>query len=111
MGIVGQDGLFTGSDDRKWEGEYVVLRLIERAGENVLATQRAKASGPGDILYTLEMFRQQFATCVGLAPDTAMSRADAVVLLKYLERDKKAVIVDQDVCGSVLVTDQAAYPY
>ncbi|KAF9053885.1 hypothetical protein BDZ89DRAFT_1098331 [Hymenopellis radicata] len=76
MGIVGQDGLFSSSDNRKWEGEYVVLRLIERAGEN-------------------------FATCVGLASNTAMSRADAIVVLKYLERDKKAVFVDKEVRGTV----------
>lgn len=99
MGIVGQDGIFSTSDSRKWEGEYVVLALLERAAESVSLTQKSKASGPGDALYTIDTFRQEFSTCVGLAPGDILSRSDADVLLRYLERDKQSVVSEKEVCS------------
>lgn len=97
---MGQDGIFSTGDDtarNKWQGDYVVLQLLERAADNVVAAYESKASGPGDALYTVDMFREEFASCLGLPDNASMSRLDADVLLKYLERDRNNVVCEKEV--------------
>ncbi|TFY70266.1 hypothetical protein EVG20_g2735 [Dentipellis fragilis] len=70
--------------------------LVERAAEAVVARQRSRAgAGRAEALYSFEGFRKAFAgsAVVGVV----LSDADLKVLIRYLERDKKAVVVDKDV--------------
>ncbi|SJL00495.1 uncharacterized protein ARMOST_03808 [Armillaria ostoyae] len=96
LGQIGVDGLFaSNAGDLKWHGEYVVLSLLERAAEKVLAEQKAKAGGPSDGIYSVEGFRRDFAACINEAH--VMSERDAKVLIKFLERDKNIITVDKEV--------------
>ncbi|KAG5635861.1 hypothetical protein H0H81_009844 [Sphagnurus paluster] len=109
MGVVGEEGVLgSGSGSGKgttWWGEYVFVGLLERAGEEVLALQAARVGGAGERLYSLDGFRQEFGTVLGV--DGAMSEGDAAVLLKFLERDKGAVIFNKDVV-KFIVDDPSA---
>ncbi|KIY72107.1 hypothetical protein CYLTODRAFT_344696 [Cylindrobasidium torrendii FP15055 ss-10] len=100
MNIVGQDGIFGGGDassSTKWHGDYAVIHLIERAAEKVIEAQEDKSTGPADALYTLDSFRKEFASSVGLTDGTPMSLRDADVLLKFMERDKQVVVRQKNV--------------
>ncbi|KAG5647289.1 hypothetical protein DXG03_000826 [Asterophora parasitica] len=101
MGVVGEEGVFRsgsgsrGGKDTAWWGEYVFVSLVERAGEAVLERQAGKVGGvgAGERLYSREGFRREF----GGEDGTVMSEGDAAVLLRFLERDKKAVLYDKEV--------------
>lgn len=82
-----------------WFGDYVAIGLVEKASQSVLDKQRQKAFGLSDTLYSLDGFRREFALCIPRrggktngVENVIMSELDAQVLLKYLERDKEAVI-------------------
>ncbi|KAA1469435.1 hypothetical protein DENSPDRAFT_835058 [Dentipellis sp. KUC8613] len=97
-GIVGADDGGHESDAQRWRrvrGEYVVVGLVERAAEAVVARQRSRAgAGRAEALYSFEGFREAFA---GVVVGGVLSDADLKVLVRYLERDKKVVVVDKDV--------------
>ena len=102
LGVVGDDGILTAvtsSDhiprDMTWSGEYVVVPLVEHAAEEVLAKQGKKPNGPADRLYSLDDFRKEFGTV--LATGTPLGETDALVLLRFLQRDKKVLLFDQEV--------------
>ncbi|KAG7453124.1 uncharacterized protein BT62DRAFT_880377 [Guyanagaster necrorhizus] len=96
LGQIGADSLFaSNSADLKWHGEYVILSLLETAAEKILAEQKTKVGGPGDMLYSIEGFRKDFAACIG--ETCIMSETDANVLIKFLERDKNIITVDKQV--------------
>ncbi|KAI0797955.1 hypothetical protein C8Q75DRAFT_740149 [Abortiporus biennis] len=83
------------SDTERWrkvKGDYVVLSLLEKAADAVLQRQQSKAGlSLADSLYKFDGFKTEFA---GIAlPGVTLSDTDMRVLLKHLERDKKAVIV------------------
>lgn len=81
--------------DTTWWGDYVVISLVDAAASTVLTKQLHKAGGPGDALYSFEGFKKEFASV--LSPNTGVvSDPDARILLRFLERDRRVVIVDSD---------------
>jgi charged multivesicular body protein 7 len=107
LGVVGEEGFLSTARDSKdttWWGDYVVISLVEAAANAVLVIQSDKAGEPGDALYTFEGFKKEFATaCLpgpGVLPD-----GDAKILLRFLERDRRAVIIDRDVCFSIIPSE------
>ena len=105
MSIVGSDETYasTGEAERwkKIKGDYVILALLERAADAVLSKQEAKAGiDLAGSLYNFESFKSAFA---GILPDVTLSDLDLKVLLKFLVRDKRAVVrqgeVSQHTCG------------
>jgi len=100
IGVVGEEGLLGGGSSRShkdttWWGEYVFISLLERAADKVLERQAGKIRGVGDRLYSFDGFRQEFGSVLGA--EDALTEGDATVLLKFLERDKKAVLYDKEV--------------
>jgi len=123
MGVVGEEGLlgsFTsggghgagagggGRSGREaqssypWAGDYVLVGLVERAADEVQEWQRGKMGGRADALYTFEEFRETFGGVVGSTnlgeENEPLRETDAKVLIKFLERDRGAVVVDKEVC-------------
>ncbi|KAG6329260.1 hypothetical protein ID866_9828 [Astraeus odoratus] len=78
---------------KRVEGDYVLLRLVERAAD-VVDDSRGGMS-LADSLHTIESFRREFGSRV--LPGVTLSETDTKVLLKYLERDRKILVCDQDV--------------
>ena len=104
LGIVGDEGLLGSSNsgshkDTGWWGDYVVVSLLERAADKVLQMQREKVGGASDKLYTFEGFRNVFGFV--LATETTLTEGDAKVLLKFLERDRNAIVFDGKVCSTM----------
>lgn len=94
-----------GGDAERWKkvkGDYVVLSLLEKAADIVLQRQQTKSGlSLADSLYNLESFKKEFAH--DSVDGVTLSDADMRALLKYLERDKKAVNIDQDVSLATLL--------
>lgn len=102
LGIVGDEGLLGssisgGSQDTGWWGDYVVVSLLEEAADEVLRVQQEKAGGASDRLYTFESFRKTFGSVL-TTTETALTEGDAKVVLKFLDRDRKAIVFDGKVC-------------
>lgn len=97
--IVGSDDtLGHASYNERWKkvkGDYVLLSVLERAADAVLQAQRNKAGiSLADSLYDFESFKKEFA---GRALDDAvLSDLDLKVLLRYLERDKRALVTQKE---------------
>ena len=85
---------------KRVEGEYVLLRLVERAADAVDASSGGLCLT--DRLYTVAAFRKAFGSKV--LPGVSLSEMDTRVLLRYLERDRRFLVQDKDVClfGSLL---------
>lgn len=125
-GVIGEDGMITsltqtlsgaltlggsrGESDRKhmaWYGEYVVVGLVEKAAGEVEKIQEGKeGEGVAGALYTLQGFRKTFGCVAGLGhnehqyefeEEEMLSEQDALVLLKFLQRERKVVLMDNDV--------------
>ncbi|KAJ3763887.1 Snf7-domain-containing protein [Lentinula raphanica] len=109
VGIVGEDSLatsvsntfsFRSKANTRWYGDYVLLHLVELAGDAILERQRTKSAGPADALYSFDLFRKTFSECVvgcGTEDLEVMTELDMKVILRYLERDKHAVVVEDGV--------------
>ena len=115
MGIVGDEGILgsltssTGSGsggggrggqerDMTWWGDYVILSLVEKAADEVVDKHERRGKGSkADDLYSFDEFRQTFGGVAGGKEDEMIREMDANVLLKYLERDRKIVVVDREV--------------
>ena len=99
LSIVGDDTSGHSSDSEQWrkvKGDYVVLSLLERAADAVMRKHHPKGGvSLADSLYNSESFYREFADKA--ISGVILSREDTKVLLKYLERNKKAVIVQKDV--------------
>jgi charged multivesicular body protein 7 len=108
VGIVGDEGILTSNSQTKetaWCGDHVFLPLIERAAEAVMSLQAMRATGPADALYTFEGFRRSFGSIFGEGESNQqMTGMDARVLVKYLERERRVLVVDEQVIISVLST-------
>ncbi|KAI9570451.1 Snf7-domain-containing protein [Boletus coccyginus] len=78
---------------KRVEGEYVLLRLVERAADVVEASSGGLCLA--DRLYTITTFRKAFGSKV--LPGVSLSETDTRVLLKYLERDRSVLVQDKDV--------------
>jgi charged multivesicular body protein 7 len=119
MGIVGDEGMLgsltgsTGSGggggggggrgglqgDTSWWGDYVILSLVEKAADKVVERHEARGKGTkADDLYAFDEFRRAFGGVAGGREDEMLRETDANVLLKYLERDRRTIVVDQEVC-------------
>ena len=95
LGIVDEDDpSSSGAASRDWWGEYVVLALVERAADAVISLQGDKPSGVADRLYTIEGFRKEFSPALG---QTLLGEVDTKVLLRFLERDRHVLFVDNEV--------------
>ncbi|KAJ3851621.1 Snf7-domain-containing protein [Lentinula lateritia] len=109
VGVVGEDSLAS-STNTQWYGDYVLLHLVERAGNEILESQRLKNTGLSDALYTFDLFREEFAECV-IGSDSkdkmTMSELDMKMILRYLERDKGVVVVDNGVVKFIEDDDEA----
>ena len=80
-------------------GQYVVLGLVERAAHAVVRIREAKRGiGAADGLFNFEGFRKEFGDKVNA--ENILSEGDVRVLVKFLERDRKVVIVDKEVRSS-----------
>ena len=99
--VFHEDGRST-NDTRSvtWSDEYVVLSLVETAADAVISRQRSNFRGPGDALYTIEGFRNEFALVLNSAE---LSKQDLDVLLKFLERDRRVLVFGHEVYSSVNV--------
>lgn len=87
------------SDAQRWKkvkGDYVVVGLLEQAAEAVLQHQES-GSSLADSLYDFDGFKREFGTCAfeGLE----LSNLDIKVLVKFLERDRQAIVVQRGVSG------------
>ena len=84
-----------GGDAERWKkvkGDYVVLSLLEKAADIVLQKQHAKSGvSLADTLYDFESFTKELSH--DSIDGVTLSDTDMKVILKYLERDKKAVII------------------
>ncbi|KAF7294787.1 hypothetical protein MIND_01016400 [Mycena indigotica] len=90
LGVVGEDSFVSGSSkDTSWWGEYVILSLVESAAEAVLEKQAESVGEPADSLYSQDGFKKNFVP--------ALSDTEVKILLKFLQRDRGAVVVDGDV--------------
>ncbi|EIW60360.1 uncharacterized protein TRAVEDRAFT_145680 [Trametes versicolor FP-101664 SS1] len=77
---------------KKAKGDYVAVKLLEQAAERILERQRQKSTGNfADALYNADSFREEFAGCA--FEHGSLSDLDVKVLLKFLERDKRAIVV------------------
>lgn len=108
LGVVGDEGILGGSSspsskDTGWWGDYVVVSLVESAADEVLERQERKVGGAADRLYTFDGFRKEFASVWGAG--TILTEGDAKVLLRFMERDRKVVVVDGEVKLSLLYSD------
>ncbi|KAF8212030.1 Snf7-domain-containing protein [Mycena galopus ATCC 62051] len=94
LGVVGEEGIINTSatNDTAWWGDYVVISLVEAAAHDVMVKQSVKGNGPGDALYNFESFKREFST-----DPHALTDGDAKILIKFLERDRRAVVVNKDV--------------
>ena len=101
LGIVDNHGAAFGDSGtaerwKKVRGDYVSVALLEGAAERILERQRQKSSGHvADQLYNLESFRDEFSSVA--FDDAPLSSLDLKVVLKFLERDKGAIIVRGEV--------------
>jgi charged multivesicular body protein 7 len=86
----------SGHKDTTWWGHYVVVPLVEKAAQDVLSKQEKRMAGMTDRLYSLDGFRNEFGSVLNI--DTPLSEKDALVLLKFLERDRGVLLFDQGVC-------------
>ncbi|KAJ6502356.1 hypothetical protein C8R45DRAFT_976362 [Mycena sanguinolenta] len=104
LGVVGEEGILpsTTAKDTTWWGDYVVISLVEVAASEVLTKQSLRSTGPADAVYTFESFKKEFSS-----NSQALTDADAKVLLRFLERDRRAVVVDKDVI-KFIDTDNAS---
>ena len=95
LSIVSSDESYGSSGDlerwKKIKGDYVILSLLERAADTVILKQAAKAGvNLADSLYSFESFKKAYASVA--LPDATLSDLDLKVLLRYLERDKRAIV-------------------
>ncbi|KAG5724008.1 hypothetical protein E4T56_gene11238 [Termitomyces sp. T112] len=101
MGVVGEEGFFGGGStsrsqkDTVWWGDYVFVPLVEKAADAILEHQATKVGGVGGRIYTTDMFRHEFGSVLGV--DVVLSDVDAMVLLKFLERDRSVLVFDKEV--------------
>ncbi|KZT26511.1 hypothetical protein NEOLEDRAFT_1177512 [Neolentinus lepideus HHB14362 ss-1] len=98
VGIVDGDQSRSESDAQKWrkvKGDYVVVDLVEKAAEAVIARQRCgEGISLADVLYSPGSFKARFKDVL---PDMPLSELDIKVLVRYLERDKRVLVMDKEV--------------
>ena len=107
VGLVGDEGLLNyGSHkyhhkDTSWWGDYVFIPLLEKAANAVVERHELTLASPADSLFTFESFRTKFAGVAGGEENLPLRETDAKVLIKFLERERGLIVVENDV-GSFL---------
>jgi charged multivesicular body protein 7 len=95
LGLVGEDGgSKIATETMAWSEEHVVLALVEKAADAIISRQKSHLRGPGDAVYSIDGFREEFAHVLG---DKELCEQDLRVLLRFLERDREVLVVDEDV--------------
>jgi charged multivesicular body protein 7 len=76
-----------------------VLTCLQRLADAIIAAQDEKSSLTlSDSLYTIESFKKYAESCSAtLNGRKNLSETDAKVLIKYLTRDRRVVVVQGDV--------------
>ena len=85
------------SEAERWnhiKGDYVLVGVVERAADAVLAQQRGRGASLADTLYSFDSFRATFAPSA--LPGVTLSDKDLRVLVKFLERDRRVVIAEKE---------------
>ncbi|EAU88757.2 hypothetical protein CC1G_01130 [Coprinopsis cinerea okayama7 len=101
-GIVGDEGIL-GSSMRErnrgtaWYGEYVLVPLVEKAGNAIIQMQEEAGAGPADALYSWSGFSKTFASAIEGGSQDQLHKDDVKVLLKFLERDRGVLVYDKNV--------------
>src|SRR5712671_950370 len=93
LNLIGSDDE---SETERWsriKGDYVLVGLVELAADTVLASQRVQSVSLADTLYTFDSFRATFAPSA--LPGVTLSDKDLCVLIKFLERDRRAVVTEK----------------
>ncbi|KAI0670392.1 Snf7-domain-containing protein [Trametes maxima] len=81
---------------KKVKGDYVAVALLEGAAERILERQRQRDTGNlADSLYSEASFREEFASYA--FENAPLSELDVKVLLRFLERDKRAIVIKGEV--------------
>ncbi|KIO28038.1 hypothetical protein M407DRAFT_72413 [Tulasnella calospora MUT 4182] len=106
--FVGDDGSSLTSEQRwaNYKGDYVVLSILKQAADAIIARQKSKPPGFTESLYTRQSFQAEFES-VALKGAT-LSQLDVDVVLKYLERDARVVIVEKNAVKFVEPADEEA---
>ena len=86
---------------KKIEGDYVMLGLVVQAADTLETLRDGAGISPADNLYTLEEFRGEFGANV--LPGVTLSETDTKVLIKYLERERRLVVLDEEVSVQSIV--------
>jgi charged multivesicular body protein 7 len=95
LNLIGPD---EEGDTERWshvKGDYVLVGAVERAADAVVALQHRRGVSLADTLYNFDSFRATFASSA--LPGVTLSDKDLFVLVKYLERDRRAVITEKEV--------------
>lgn len=87
------------SEAEMWKrvtGDYVVLSIVEKAADMLVQLREQEGVfGPADSIFDMAGFKEKYAS--KLLPGVSLREIDIKVLVKYLQRDRKLVIVDQQV--------------
>lgn len=95
LNLIGSDDE---SDAERWnhiKGDYVLVDVVGRAADAVLALQRVRSVSLADNLFSFDSFRTTFAASA--LPGVTLSDKDLRVLIKFLERDRRVVITEKEV--------------
>ena len=110
-GLVDVDEGGSETDAQRWRrvrGEYVMLALVDQAEDAILEHQREKeAHYIAESLYDFDSFRKEFASIA--LEGVTLSDQDLRVVLKFLERDKDAVVSDKGVSYSCIPYKKRAF--
>ena len=98
LSIVGSDDTYNSEEHwKKVKGDHVVLSVLERAAAAVLSQQMPKTGvSLAESLYNFDSFKAAYAE--GALPGAVLSNLDLKVLLRYLERDKRVIVRQGEVC-------------
>ncbi|THH10698.1 hypothetical protein EW145_g1134 [Phellinidium pouzarii] len=93
---------------RKVRGHYVVLANVEKVGDIVVERLRQKgSSSPADSLYSFDSFRKEFG---GVIEGTSLSDVDLKVLVKFLDRDRKLIVSDNEAIKFIDSAESSSVP-
>jgi charged multivesicular body protein 7 len=95
LNVLGSDDESEAERWKRTRGDYVLVSVLEHAADSVLALQRERDVSLADTLYSFDSFRATFAAYA--LPGVTLSDKDLRVLLKFLERDRQAVVTEGEV--------------
>ena len=74
-----------------------MVRSVEEAANRVQDVLREDAISPADTLFDMDGFRRKFGKVVQQGDSDVLTDTDARILLKFLERDRKSVVIKEEV--------------